>query len=117
MKTKVLASRRDNRKKAITAKIKASMGIRLGVFRSSIHIYAYITDDTKGRIVFSSSDQTLVSKTKMTKTQKAFEVGKNIAQKAKEAGITKIAFDRSGFLYHGRVKSLADGAREGGLDF
>ena len=115
MKKKFLSSRRQGRKKAITAKIKASTPIRLGVFRSSAHIYAYITDDTKGRVILSSRDST--AKTKMTKTEKAYEVGKSIAQKAKEAGIKKIAFDRSGFLYHGRVKSLAEGAREGGLEF
>ena len=91
---------------------------RLSVFRSNKEIYANLIDDTKGVTICSASslDKT-VSNEKMTKTEKAGLVGSLIAQKASEKGVKKCAFDRNGYLYHGRVKSLADSAREGGLKF
>ncbi len=93
---------------------------RLSVFRSLKHIYAQIIDDTTGRTLCSAStlDKELREKCQgMTKTQKAAEVGKLIAQRALALGITQVAFDRGGHKYHGRVKALADAAREAGLVF
>lgn len=91
---------------------------RLSVFRSNKEIYAQIIDDRSGKTLaaVSSRDKAL-SKAKGTKTEIANEVGKAIAEAAKKAGIEQVAFDRGGYLYHGRVKSLAEGAREGGLKF
>lgn len=88
---------------------------RLNVFRSLSHIYAQIIDDVTGKTLASASSKDLKAKTK--KTDAAAEVGKLIAEKAKTAGITKVVFDRGGYRYHGRVKALADGAREAGLTF
>lgn len=91
---------------------------RLAVFRSNNEIYAQIVDDTKGTtLVAASSRDKEISAAKGTKTEKAALVGKAVAQKALKEGIEKVAFDRGGYLYHGRVKSLAEGAREGGLKF
>ncbi|MBT8185846.1 MAG: 50S ribosomal protein L18 [Eudoraea sp.] len=91
---------------------------RLSVFRSNKEIYAQLIDDNKGvTLVAASSRDKDLSKAKGTKSEKAAEVGKAIAEKAKKAGIEQVAFDRGGNLYHGRVKSLADGAREAGLKF
>ncbi|MCM4151775.1 50S ribosomal protein L18 [Arenibacter sp. N53] len=91
---------------------------RLAVFRSNTGIYAQIIDDVAGKtIVSASSRDKELAKAKGTKTEVANIVGKALAEKAKEAGIEAVAFDRGGNLYHGRVKSLADGAREAGLKF
>lgn len=87
---------------------------RLAVYRSSAHIYAQIIDDSVGKTLVSESDLELK---KLMKTDKAMEVGKKLAEKAVKKGIKEVVFDRGGFLYHGRVKALADGAREGGLKF
>ncbi|MBD5397231.1 MAG: 50S ribosomal protein L18 [Bacteroidales bacterium] len=90
---------------------------RLSVFRSNRDIYAQIIDDKAGKtLVFASSKEKGFAG-QGTKTEKAAVVGKVLAERAKAAGIEKIVFDRSGYLYHGRVKSLAEGAREGGLKF
>ncbi len=91
---------------------------RLSIFRSNSEIYAQIINDTEGKtlIAVSSRDKEL-AKEKGTKTEIATLVGKAVAEKAKKAGIGKVAFDRGGNLYHGRVKALADGAREAGLEF
>jgi large subunit ribosomal protein L18 len=86
---------------------------RLVVFRSLKHIYAQIVDDTSARTLMTVSSEKLEGK----KTEKSTEVGKLIASRAKEAGITQVVFDRAGYQYHGRVKAVADGAREGGLEF
>ncbi len=89
---------------------------RLAVFRSNTGIYAQIIDDVAGTtLVSASSRDKELAKAKGTKTEVANLVGKAIAEKAKEAGIEAVVFDRNGYLYHGRVKSLADSAREGGL--
>ncbi len=88
---------------------------RLTVYRSNSQIYAQIIDDSVGKTLVSASS--LGSKDKVTKTEQAAIVGKLIAQKAIEAGIESVVFDRNGYLYHGRVKQLADAAREGGLKF
>ncbi len=91
---------------------------RLSVFRSNKTIYGQIIDDLQGRTIVSASSNTIESgEKKLTKSEKAREVGKVLAEKAREAGIENIVFDRNGYLYHGRVKSLAEGAREGGLKF
>ncbi|MFJ1431130.1 50S ribosomal protein L18 [Capnocytophaga canimorsus] len=91
---------------------------RLAVFRSNNEIYAQIVDDTKGTtLVSASSRDKEIEASKTTKTEKAALVGKALAEKALKQGIEKVSFDRGGYLYHGRVKSLADGAREGGLKF
>ena len=91
---------------------------RLSVFRSNKQIYAQIIDDTAGKtlVAAASSDQSIASK-KVTKIEQAKLVGMLLAEKAKEANVEKVVFDRSGYVYHGRIKSLADGAREGGLKF
>lgn len=88
---------------------------RLTVFRSNSQIYAQVIDDQEGKTLASASS--LVVKDKMTKTEKAAKVGIAIAEAAKAAGIAEVVFDRNGYLYHGRVKSLADAAREAGLKF
>ncbi len=89
---------------------------RLSVFRSNKDIYVQLINDEEGKTLLSVSSLKMESKGK-TKVEVSYEVGKVIAEKAKEAGIEKIVFDRGGYLYHGRVKSLADGVREGGLKF
>ena len=91
---------------------------RMSVFRSNKEIYAQIIDDVNGKtIVAASSRDKELESVKGTKSEMAAAVGKSIAEKALKAGIETIAFDRGGYLYHGRIKSLAEGAREGGLKF
>jgi large subunit ribosomal protein L18 len=90
---------------------------RLVVFRSNRGIEAQLVDDTAGRTLAAASWLHLKKSFKGSKTEQAAEVGKALAQAAKKAGVERAVFDRSGYLYHGRVKALADGAREGGLDF
>ena len=91
---------------------------RLSVFRSNKEIYAQLIDDSNGKIIVASSSRDKnIDKDKSNKTELASLVGKDIAEKAIEKGIKEVSFDRSGYLYHGRVKSLADGAREVGLKF
>jgi large subunit ribosomal protein L18 len=91
---------------------------RLTVFKSNAEIYAQIISDKEGKTLMSagSNDKSLKT-TKTNKTEKAKLVGKLIAERALAAGINEIVFDRNGFLYHGRIKALADGARENGLKF
>jgi large subunit ribosomal protein L18 len=90
---------------------------RLSVFRSNKEIDAQLIDDVKGITLVSISSKSKSVKVKGTKSEIAKEVGKLLAEKAIKAGIEKCSFDRNGFLYHGRVKALAEGAREGGLKF
>lgn len=91
---------------------------RLSVFRSNRDIYAQIIDDQNGVTLVSASSRIAeINEQKITKSEKSVLVGKQLAQKAIDAGITRVVFDRNGYLYHGRVKSLADAAREGGLIF
>jgi large subunit ribosomal protein L18 len=87
---------------------------RLVVYRSLKHIYAQLVDDVAQRTLATVSSRT-VGEGK--KTEKATAVGKALAERAKSTGITRVVFDRAGYKYHGRVKAVADGAREGGLDF
>ncbi|WP_343485524.1 50S ribosomal protein L18 [Allomuricauda sp. d1] len=90
---------------------------RLAVFRSSKEIYAQLIDDVNGVTLAAASSRDKDLDAKGTKTEVANAVGKAIAAKAKKAGIEAVAFDRGGNLYHGRIKSLAEGAREAGLKF
>ena len=109
-------ARRLKIKQRIRSKISGTTTCpRMSVFRSSSQIYVQLIDDTQGKTLASASS--LGIKEKMTKTEKAAQVGKLIAQNAQKAGISTSGFDRNGYLYHGRVKQLADAAREAGLKF
>lgn len=91
---------------------------RLSVFRSNSDIYAQIIDDSNGvTLASASSRQKDISSQSGVKTEKSKMVGEAIAKKAIDLGIKKVVFDRNGYIYHGRVKAVAEGAREGGLDF
>lgn len=115
---------RERRRKRVRGKVSGTAErLRLCVFRSSAHIYAQIINDDDGHTLVAAStlDHGLrtpeaVSESK-AKVAQALAVGKLLAVRAKEKGLSKVVFDRAGYLYHGRVKALADGAREGGLDF
>ncbi|MFM2358868.1 MAG: hypothetical protein RLY16_861, partial [Bacteroidota bacterium] len=91
---------------------------RLSIFRSNADIYAQLINDDNGTTIAaaSSKDKDILAQ-KGTKTEKSKMVGEAIARKATELGVTKVVFDRGGYIYHGRVKAVADGAREGGLQF
>ena len=94
--------------------------MRLNVFRSSAHIYAQVIDDTKGHTLVAASSIEPAVRADMggkTKMDKSVAIGHLIAQRAREAGVTKVAFDRGGYLDHGRIKAVAEAAREGGLEF
>ncbi|WP_370463825.1 50S ribosomal protein L18 [Mucilaginibacter sp. 14171R-50] len=112
-------SRRDRIKKGIRKRLSGSSARpRLSVFRSNKGIYAQIIDDVSGKTIVSASSLSkdfVASGT--TKSDQSVAVGKLVAEKAIAAGIKDVVFDRNGYLYHGRIKSLADGAREGGLNF
>ncbi len=93
---------------------------RLSVFRSAKHVYAQIIDDSIGKtlIAASSTEKTIKEQPEFeSKVAQAAHIGKLIAERAKEKGISRVVFDRNGFIYHGRVKAISDGAREGGLEF
>jgi large subunit ribosomal protein L18 len=93
---------------------------RLSVFRSLVHIYAQVIDDQRQRTVAAASSLDPEIRAEAAKAKKAEAgrlVGRLVAQRAKEKGVRRVVFDRGGYLYHGRVKALADGAREGGLEF
>ena len=91
---------------------------RLSVFRSNKEIYAQVVDDVTGKTIAAASSRDKdISSSKGTKTEIAALVGKSVGEKAVKAGVETISFDRGGYLYHGRVKSLAEGAREAGLKF
>ncbi|HVZ12554.1 MAG TPA: 50S ribosomal protein L18 [Patescibacteria group bacterium] len=111
---KIRKSRRQNR---IRRKILANGVLpRLSVFRSNKYIYAQVIDDKKGSTLASASEAAIEDK-KLNKTQRAAEVGKLIAKAAIDKKVKEIVFDKGSYRYHGRVKALADGAREGGLVF
>jgi large subunit ribosomal protein L18 len=105
---------RRRRRVRTTLKARAGSRPRLSVHRSGQHIYAQIIDDTVGRTVAAAS--TLGTKGG-SNVEAAAKVGATIAEAAKKAGVTSVVFDRGGYLFHGRVKALADAAREGGLEF
>ncbi|MDP8907889.1 MAG: 50S ribosomal protein L18 [Chloroflexota bacterium] len=113
---------RQRRHKRVRAKVSGTaLRPRLNVFRSSAHIYAQVIDDTRGHTLVAASDLEEAVRTRAgdgaPKTVRARTVGEVVAERAKEVGINSVVFDRGGFLYHGRVKAVADGAREGGLEF
>jgi len=91
---------------------------RMTVFRSNKQIYVQLVDDLSGKTIASASSRDkAMDDSKVNKTEQAKKVGNLIAEKAKAAGVTEVVFDRNGYLYHGRIKSLAEAAREGGLKF
>jgi large subunit ribosomal protein L18 len=111
--------RRERIKLKIRKTINGTASIpRLSVFRSNAGIYAQLIDDKTGKTILAAgSDDKSIKDTKANKVDKAKAVGKLVAEKASTAGISTIVFDRNGYLYHGRIKSLAEGAREAGLKF
>ena len=117
LKTKQLFSKRVQRNRS-TLRRKSPDKIRLSVFRSSKNIYAQIIDDMNGKTLASASTLEKNNRTQKGSDKKAAEkIGKLIAERSLKAGVNSVIFDRSGYLYHGRVKALADGARQGGLKF
>ena len=120
MNPKVKSTRRQNIRYGIRRKIGegTSQKPRLSVFRSNTDIYVQLIDDLNGQtLVAASSKDKAIAAQKVSKVEKSKMVGETIAKKAVELGIKNVTFDRGGYLYHGRVKSVADGAREGGLLF
>jgi large subunit ribosomal protein L18 len=121
-KTDPKVKARIKRKQRIRKKILGTSDRpRLSVFRSSRHIYAQLIDDSIGRTVLAASTVEPSVRDKKggfkNKTEAATHIGKVVAERALQQGIEKVVFDRNGFLYHGRVKALSDGAREAGLKF
>ncbi len=115
-------SQRKRRHVRVRSKVSGTQARpRLNVFRSSAHMYCQVIDDLAGHTLVAASDiEDAVKKEAgdgATKSARARAVGLVIAQRAKDAGITSVVFDRGGFLYHGRIKAVAEGAREGGLEF
>ena len=113
---------RQRRHVRVRAKVKGTpQRPRLNVFRSSAHIYAQVIDDTRGHTLAAATDLEAAIRERAgdgaTKVARAKAVGQAIAERAKEAGVDTVVFDRGGFLYHGRVRAVAEGAREGGLVF
>src|SRR5688572_15201055 len=109
---------RRRRRVRTALRARASGKPRLSVHRSGKHIYAQVIDDTAGKTIVAAStlDKEIKGKAKPTR-EGAAEVGKTLPERAKKAGVSAVVFDRGGFLFHGRVKALADDAREGGLEF
>jgi large subunit ribosomal protein L18 len=115
MKTNIVSSTRDRRRKRIRSKvIGTSERPRLSVFKSNAFIYAQIINDETGVTLAAASS---LKTSKGTKTESSMNVGIEVAKLAKTAGVTKVVFDRGGFNYTGRIRALADGARQGGLEF
>lgn len=118
-----MATKKELRRQSIRKRIRrvitgTSERPRLSVFRSNKQIYAQLIDDNSGvTLVAASSAEPTIASQKVPKVEQARLVGQTLAQKAITAGIKSVTFDRGGYLYHGRVKSLADSAREGGLEF
>jgi len=114
-------NKRLRRKRRIRKKIFGdALRPRLTVYRSNRHIYAQVVDDVRGETLASASSLEGDNRkdfAEIKKTEQAHAVGKLIAERAKEQGIEQVVFDRNGYIYHGRVAAVADGAREGGLDF
>jgi large subunit ribosomal protein L18 len=119
MNSKSKTARRQNIRFGIRKKINGTAAKpRLSVFRSNTEIYAQLIDDVSGQtLAAASSKEKSIVAHKGTKSEKSKLVGSAIAAKATELGLTEVVFDRGGYLYHGRVKAVADGAREGGLKF
>ncbi len=115
MKTLTAKERRTFRTRRAIARPVATDRLRLSVFRSAKHVYAQIIDDAKGVTVAEANTKSLAPSGK--KTDQAKAVGAALAERALAAGIRRVVFDRGPYRYHGRVKALAEGAREGGLEF
>ena len=118
MTTKLFARRQKRTRFKLTSH--AYGRPRLSVFRSGKHIYAQVIDDERGRTIAAASSLEKTMRESMktgADVGAARRVGKELAERAKKAGVDKVVFDRGGYMYHGRVKALAEGAREGGLDF
>lgn len=114
----IKAIRYRQRKRRVRAKITGTATRpRLSVFRSNAHIYGQLVDDVKQVTLVSVSDTVIKKTGKLNKTQAAAVIGEELAKKAIAKKIRKVVFDRNGFIYHGRIKALADGARKGGLEF
>jgi large subunit ribosomal protein L18 len=109
----------ERRRRRVRTALKARSGSRprLSVHRSGKHIYAQIIDDAQGRTVAAASTLAARVRGSLGSNSPLPQVGKRIAEAAKKAGVSTVVFDRGGFLFHGRVKALADAAREGGLEF
>jgi large subunit ribosomal protein L18 len=110
----------DKRRQRVRTSLRARAGdrARLSVHRSGRHIYVQVIDDSAGKTVASASTLEKDARAKTGATVAAAQdVGRRIAERAKQAGVTRVVFDRGGFLFHGRVKALADAARESGLEF
>jgi large subunit ribosomal protein L18 len=117
-----MALSKNERRKRIKSRIRkkisgSEVSPRLAVFRSNTEIYAQLIDDSNGKTLVAASSRDKGFAKQGNKTEIAKSVGKLIAEKATSKGISSVVFDRGGYLYHGRVKSLAEGAREGGLVF
>ena len=108
---------RLRRAKKVRAKIKVQESPRLTVFRSSRHFYAQVFDSLGSKVIVSASTNEKESDMKLNNREAAAAVGKKVAERALENGIKKVVFDRSGYKYHGRIKALADSARDAGLEF
>jgi large subunit ribosomal protein L18 len=110
---------RQRRKPRISKKTHGRVRPRLVVYRSNLHIYAQVVDDIAGATLVAASTLTLGKSREDARCNKggAEQVGREIARLAKEKNIVQVVFDRNGYLYHGRIKAVADGAREGGLEF
>jgi len=124
MRIKTKEDRRDRIKFRIRKRVQGTEARpRLTVFRSVAHIYVQVVDDTTGRTIASASSVEPSVKGAMAKTERggnvagAQAIGRTIAARLKEKGVTRVVFDRNGFLYHGRIKAVADSAREAGLEF
>jgi large subunit ribosomal protein L18 len=118
MAKKSKLNKRDARRNRVRAKVKGTNERpRLSVFRSNRHIFAQIINDLKGKTIASASDLKISKKDNIRKTDIAKNIGIELAKKAKEKKIKAVVFDRGGYKYHGRVKAIAEGAREAGLKF
>lgn len=121
MKKVILKTKNEKRKRLhrkIRSKISGTQELpRLAVFKSNRFIYAQLINDDTNKVLFSASDIKTYLNSKINKVDSAKEIGKELAEKGKKGGITKVVFDRGGFPYKGRVKALAEGARESGLEF
>ena len=118
MSVQTKPQQRLRRRHRVRAKIRGTADRpRLSVFRSNRGVFAQLIDDSSGKTLAASNHKALAKAFKGSKTDQAAEVGKILAAAAKKAGVETVVFDRGGFLFHGRVKALAEAAREGGLKF
>lgn len=112
-----LEARRRRHVRVRKAVFGTSQRPRLAVFRSNRYLYAQVIDDQNGRTLAAASSQEAALRSKTLTVETATEIGKLVAERAKQAGVAAVVFDRGGFTYHGRIKALADAARASGLEF